>query len=102
MKKITNGEVYLLVYADDIILFTESDEVNDVKCFLAKCLTINDLETCPHFSGMNMEYTPHGSFLYERPFIEKIIPLADMDKSKSADYPLPLAHCLYDSLQDLS
>lgn len=98
LKDTANGEVYLLVYVDDILLFGELEDLNEVKSLFKANFTTTDLGVFRYFLGIKIEYTNTGIFLSQRPFIEKIIRLAELESAKPTETPLPLTHFLYDKV----
>lgn len=101
-KTTKNRVIYLLLYVDDILLFGEEDNISSVKQFLSKHFTTTDLGICRHFLGLKFEYSPAGIFISQRPFIEKIILSASLENTKPLSTPLPLSHCLYEKIEQMS
>lgn len=100
MKKTNIEVVYLLLYVDDILLFGEDSDVIAVKKILSKYFTTTDLGIFHHFFGLKFENAPNGIFIFQRPFIEKIIRAANLENSKPITTPLPLSHCFYEPMKN--
>lgn len=101
VKNTASGNVYVLVYVDDMLITGNDEGVTMVKHLFSERFIITDLGVCHHFLRIKIEYTPNGIFLSQRPYMEKIIQPADMSTAKPAECPLPLSHCLYETRTDL-
>lgn len=90
------------MYVDDILLLGQTDDVNEAESILKNQFSTTDLGICRYFLGIKIQYMSTGIFISQRPLIEKIIRLAEMETTKSADNPLPLSHYLYDQVKGMS
>lgn len=92
---------YLLLYVDDNLIFGKDGDAMNVKKKLANNFTITDVGICWHFLGLKIVYLPNGIYIFQRPFVEKIVSPSKMENLKPAITPLPLSHCLYESSRNI-
>lgn len=89
------------MYVDDILITENTDDIRVAKKLFPDRFNITDLDVCPHFLDDKIEYTPNETFLWQRPYMQKIIQLAGKSTAKDAECPLPPSHFLYEPKFDL-
>jgi hypothetical protein len=81
--------VYLLLYADDIILTTSSTELqrHNISA-LQQEFTMKDLMPLHHFLGITVKHHPDGLFLHQRTYTLDILKRAVMSDCKPCTTPV--------------
>jgi histone deacetylase 1/2 len=87
--------IFILVYVDDIIVASSSQEatkalLSDMK----KDFALKDLGDLHYFLGIEVKRDPDGLVLSQGKYAKDILSRSGMDKCKSADTPLPSNHKL--------
>lgn len=54
LKDTANGDIYIFVYVDDILLFGETYNVNEAKVILNNHFTTTDLGICRYLFGIKI------------------------------------------------
>jgi len=85
--------VIILVYVDDIILTgpNAAQVMSKKKLFMDKW-ECRDLGECREFLHMRIEYRGGKTYLYQVPYLEKILKRFGMADAKAAQTPLPTSY----------
>ncbi|XP_071699815.1 uncharacterized mitochondrial protein AtMg00810-like [Rutidosis leptorrhynchoides] len=80
---------YILLYVDDIIFVTSSDELRaTVMNHLSNEVAMKDPGYLSDFLGISVQQTPNGLFLNQSRYAKEIVARADMSSSKSSNTPM--------------
>lgn len=98
ITKLSSGPVYVDAYVDDLLIFGNKKNVEQVKKKLATLFTITDLGKWKYFLGIENDCSPRSLFLSQEAYIERFIQVARMANSKLKKTLQPLRHKLYEAL----
>ncbi|KAL5816220.1 hypothetical protein ACOSQ3_024598 [Xanthoceras sorbifolium] len=90
VKHSSGGNItVLIVYVDDIILTGNCDEeIQKLKCFLAKEFEIKDLGSLRYFLGMEIARSKEGIMVSQRKYILDLLKETGMTDCKPAETPM--------------
>jgi histone deacetylase 1/2 len=87
--------IFILVYVDDIIVASSSQEATKALLSdLKKDFALKDLGDLHYFLGIEVKRDPDGLVLSQGKYAKDILSRSGMDKCKPADTPLPSNHKL--------
>lgn len=89
IRRTTHGDVFLLLYVDDMIL-TGSDiqGISKVKQYLARAFEMTDMGQLSYFLGIEVSRSSSGYFISQMKYATEILRLPHFTDDKVCDTPL--------------
>ena len=78
VKESPNGNIYIIVYVDDVLIIGKPNGIRETKEAFKKLFTVTDLGLCRYFLGMKFEYGHDGLLLSQAGYAERIIECDNM------------------------
>lgn len=89
----SQGNTYLVIYVDDIVIACHSEEeYEDLMRDLNKHFTVSSFGNIRHFLGIQGQRDGKVFTLNQKAYIEKVLQRFGMDEAKSSKYPLDSGH----------
>lgn len=87
------GNTYLVIYVDDIVIACHSEEEYDnIMRDMNKHFTVTSLGNIRHFLGIQVQQDGKSFTLNQKSYIQKLLLRFGMDQAKPSKYPLDPGH----------
>lgn len=89
LKKLSESNIYLLLYVDDIIIVSDNKrEINDLKVKLQNKFEMQDMRKLKNFLGINIKFDEKGMYLCQKSYIESILRRFNLSNCKPMKTPM--------------